>query len=525
MTSATLESSFSVPGARNPATGAQLSPVTFSTQADVKEAVHRAREAQPAWGALPLAQREEKAMLLARRILERRDEIKAILSSETGRDPTECLVSEVMTALSFAKAAVRAARQALQPDKVRLSPLEFPGKKIVVEAVPRGVVGIIAPWNYPLGNFMKSLFPALLAGNSVVLKPSEHTPRSGIWLATVAREVFAPGVVEVVSGAGDVGAWLISGGLDAVVFTGSVGTGRKVCVEAALQLLPCSVELGGKDAAIVLADCEFDRTVAGITHWAIHNAGQNCAAIERVYVEDALADRFVERLGKVVGALRVAPQKGGHADLGPMQNQAQLTVVEAHVQDALAKGARLVTGGKRTGEGLGYLPTVLDACNESMRVVTEETFGPVIAVIRVKDAEEAVKRANDSRYGLNGSVWTSNLQRGTDLARRLEVGVALVNNHALTGVMPETPWTGTRDTGPGVANSKYAYHTFVRRRTLLVDSNRDPDPFWMPSNDDLASFAEAVANMGLGSLGATFSLLGLVKKRIRAIKEAVSRHT
>ncbi len=515
---------FSAPGARNPATGAALEPIVDLRPDQVRDVVARARAAQPAWGALPLAARQDKAMLFARRILERRKEITTIMAAETGRDPTECLVSEVIVALSFAKAAGRAARDALKPERIKLSPLEYPGKKIVVEAVARGVVGIIAPWNYPLGNFMKSIFPALLSGNAVVLKPSEHTPRAGVWLARVAQEVFPPDVVQVITGGGGVGAALIDGGIDAVVFTGSVKTGKLVCVEAAQRLIPASVELGGKDAAIVLADCDFERTVAGIAHWSIHNAGQNCAAIERVYVEEAIATRFVEALGRVVGGLRVASGNNGHSDLGPMQNLLQLKVVEDHVADALQKGATLVCGGKRTGNGLGYLPTVLDGCNETMHAVTQETFGPIVAVVRVKDAEEAVRRANDSRYGLNGSVWTRNLQRGAELARRLEVGVALVNNHALTGVMPETPWTGTRDTGTGVANSKHAYHTFVRRRTLLVDASSKPDPFWMPANEDLDHFAEAVVAMSLGSLGATMSLLGLVNKRVKAIRAMVSGH-
>jgi acyl-CoA reductase-like NAD-dependent aldehyde dehydrogenase len=413
------------------------------------------------------------------------------------------------------------AKSALATEKIGLSPLEYPGKKACIEAVPRGVVGIIAPWNYPLGNFVKSLFPALLAGNGVVLKPSEYTPQTGAWLAKQCAATLPAGLVGLVQGGGLVGRGLIEAGVDAVVFTGSVPSGRKVAAQCAERIVPCSLELGGKDAAIVLADCNFERTVVGVAHWALHNAGQNCAAIERVYVEAPIADRFVEALSKVVPKLRVAPQEGP-SDLGPLQNEAQLRIVEAHVQDAIAKGAKLLCGGKRTGRGLGFEPTLLDRCNESMAVISDETFGPVLAVVRVADAEEAVRRANQSRYGLNGSVWTTDIARGQQLARRLEVGVALVNNHAITGTLSELPWTGVRETGFGVAQSRHAYGTFVRRRALFTDTSKDPDPWWMPASADSTAFGEAVVEMALGSLGATFRLLGLLKRRVAAIRASAA---
>jgi acyl-CoA reductase-like NAD-dependent aldehyde dehydrogenase len=256
----------------------------------------------------------------------------------------------------------------------------------------------------------------------------------------------------------------------------------------------------------------------GVAQWAIHNTGQNCAAIERVYVEAAIADAFVKRLSKVVGALRVAPSSGC-TELGPLQNAAQLAIVEDHVADAIASGAKLVVGGKRTGNGYGYLPTVLDNCSQAMKVVREETFGPVIAVVRVQDAEEALAMANDSEYGLNGSVWTGDLKRGEALARRLDVGVALVNNHAITGTMANVPWTGTKNTGPGVAGSRFSYNTFVRRRTVFVDSSNKPDPWWFPANDDLTDFGEAIVARSLGSMTVLIKLAGLVGKRVKAIRE------
>jgi acyl-CoA reductase-like NAD-dependent aldehyde dehydrogenase len=515
----TAAPTFPAPGTVRPDDGRSLPPVAFATREEVGAAIARARAAQPAWAATPLAQRQAAMLALGRLILERRAEILEILNAETGRSPLECLVSEVIGTLDFARSANKVAAAALATEKVSLSMLDHPGKRAYIEALPHGVVGIIAPWNYPLINFYKHLFPALLAGNGVVMKPSESCPRTGAWLAARCADVLPKDLVQVVQGAGDVGAALLTEGIDSITFTGSVATGRKVSALAGERLVPCTAELGGKDAAIVLADCDLGRTVAGIVYWSIHNAGQNCASVERVYVEEAVADAFVQRCVAAVGKLRVAPQEGT-ADLGPLHTAPQLWLVEQHVADAVERGATVLAGGKRTGSGWGYAPTVLDHCTHDMRVIREETFGPILAIVRVKDADEAVQRANDSGYGLNGSVWTKDLARGEALARRLQVGVSLVNNHAIPAIMPEMPWTGVRGTGPGVANSRHAYPAYVRRRGVLVDSNRQADPWWFPADANLAAFAEAVVQRSIGSfVGALLTLLPLLGKRQKAIRE------
>lgn len=510
---------FPAPGSVRPDTGAALPPVAYASRDDVARAIDLARKAQPAWADLPLSARQEATLRLARRVLERRDEGMAILSSETGRSETECLISEIASTVDFVQAANRLAESALAPEKVRLSPLDFPGKKAVIEAVPHGVVGIIAPWNYPLINFFKHLFPALLAGNGVVMKPSEHCPRTGQWLASLCAEVLPPGLVQCVQGAGDVGRALLECGVDSITFTGSVPTGRKVSALAAERLIPFSAELGGKDAAIVLADCDLARTVAGVGFWALHNAGQNCASVERIYVEDAVADAFVARMVELVRRVRVAPQSDG-AEIGPLHTAPQQWIVEQHVDEARGRGAQVLVGGAKTEGGFGFQPTLLDRCDGTMKIMTEETFGPIVAIQRVKDAEEAIRLANDSGYGLNGSVWTKDLKRGEALARRLHVGVCLVNNHALPAILPQLPWTGTRGTGPGVANSRHAYPAYVRRRAVFVDGWGQPDPFWFPANADLRTLAEGIVERGLGSTFSAFmKLLPVVGRRAKAIRE------
>jgi len=503
------------PGTTSPADGHSLPPVEWTAPGDVAAVVSAARAAQAAWAGLPLSTRRDRVIEIGRRVVQRREQAMALLVDEMGRHPTDSLMSELVIALNYAKGAAQLAKSALAPEKVRLSPVEFPGKRAVIEAVPRGVVAVIAPWNYPLLQFYKPLFPALLAGNAVIMKPSEHTPRVGAWLHAICAEVLGPDLVGLVQGDGAVGAALIDADIDSVVFTGSVHTGRKVAIRAAERLIPASIELGGKDAAIVLDDCDLDRTAVGIAHWSFHNAGQDCSSIERLYVQAGVADRFVERLGAIASKLSVYPD--GEGDIGPLQNKAQLDLVKRHVADAVDKGARVVCGGEPTGPGLGFLPTVLDGCTEDMDVVREETFGPVVAVMRVVDAEEAIERANQSSYGLNGSVWTKNLTRGEQIARRLEVGLALVNNHSFPGAIPQIPWTGTKHTGTGIAASRHSYGTFVRRRTVVVDRSSKPDVFWFPANRDLGALGDAVAEMGLGNLGKAFTLLGLLGRRTKQI--------
>lgn len=506
------------PGCINPATLAPLAPVAVSSVDDVVTAVAAARAAQVAWGALPYAARAEKIRALGQAILTDTAGLAAVMAEETGRSVTECKASELTSLATYVDTAIAVGKGALSPVKVRLSALDFPGKKGVIEHLPRGVVGIIAPWNYPLGNFWKSLFPALLSGNGVVLKPSEHTPRTGAALAKLCAGVLPAGLVGLVQGRGDIGAALVDH-VDGIVFTGSVPSGRKVAVRAAERLIPSSVELGGKDAAIVLADCDVERTAIGVAQWAMHNAGQNCAAIERVYVEEPVADRFVEVLGKVVSRLRVSVGDGAASDLGPLQNEQQLGIVERHVDAAKQAGAVVVCGGARVGPGLGYQATVLDRCTDDMAVVAEETFGPIVAVVRVKDAEEALRRANASRYGLNGSVWTTDVSKGEALARRLAVGVAYVNNHSFAGILADVPWTGVKETGPGIAASASSYGLFTRPRTVIVDSGKNPDPWWIPGGEDLDAFVDALIARGRGGgLPVLLKLGGLVKKRVATIK-------
>ena len=483
--------------------------------------VQQARDASHSWSSLSLKERCQKLRVFAKAITQNREQGSAILAKETGRAQSMLSLSEFNNVMTFVDTCITEAKVALKSTKVKLSPLDWPGKSAVVQQLPRGVVGIIAPWNYPLSNFYKSLFPALLSGNTVVIKPSEYTPKIGTWLAELSQTILGKDVIVCAQGGAQVGAALIDADINALVFTGSVASGKKVAAHAAKNLIPCSLELGGKDAALVLEDADLDRSALGIAQWSMFNSGQDCSSIERVYVLESVADQFLSKLTKII--LKLSYHGDGQlsleqeADVGPLQNQKQLEIIEAQVQDALAKGAQVLCGAKSTGQGYSYAPTILDHCNEQMSVVNTETFGPILAIIRVPNAAEAIKQMNASQYGLNGSVWTTNHRKGAAIAQQLEVGVALVNNHSFTGSMPQFPWTGVKDTGYGIASSRWAYHYFVRPHTLVIDKNKDPDPFWLPVDQSYQSFAEAIANKNLGGgVGLIFKLLGLLKQRVKA---------
>ena len=487
---------------------------------DVGAAVRAARSAQPAWEAMGFDARAAMLERATRRILERREQVLELLHDETGKTPGDVLMGEALGPLQFLRDYVDLARPHLRPRKLPLSPIAFPGKRGRVEWIARGVVAVITPWNFPLATFFRPVFAALLCGNTVVLKPSEHSPRMGTWFGRVLSEVIPPNVLVVVQGGPAVGAELVRSNVDAVTFTGSTASGREVARVCAERLIPVSLELGGKDAAIVLSDCHFDRTVAGVLYWSLTNAGQSCGAIERVLVEDPIADRFVGALAAAVARLRVTGIPSAR-DLGPLSNERQLEVVEAHVKDALSRGAELVCGGRRTGQGYGFEPTVLDRCSSEMLVMREPTFGPVISVRRVPNAEAAVFAANDCDYGLTASVWSRDLARAEAYARRLEVGTAYVNNHSFTGAVPAAPWTGVKNSGTGVASGEVALHHYTRPRTVVIDRNQAADPWWFPMDDALEELGHRLSDASLGRVLAAVKVPALMAQRRRAVLDFV----
>ncbi len=493
-----------------------LPPVSMTSEEAVRETVARARRAQAVWRNQPFEERASALKRAAKRMLEQRAEILHLVKIEVGKADVDALFTEALGPLDAASGWTRVVKKAMRR-KVRLNPLSFPKKRAHIELVPRGVIGVIAPWNYPVSGLYRSLFPALLTGNAVVLKPSEYTPLSSQWLVDRLASELPEGLIAVVQGDGSVGAQLIDAGIDACVFTGSCKSGKKVRVRCAEIGIPCSAELGGNDSAIVLADCDLDRTVAGITHWALQNAGQSCGAVEIAYVDKRVADVFVKRLADSWRKLRVGDGDFAEVEIAPLANRRQLEIVKAHVADALAKGAKIVVGGAELGRGYFFAPTILDHCTDAMDVVREETFGPVLAVVRVDGAADAIRRTNAGRYGLGASIWTKDIARAERLAERLEVGVVDVNNHSMTGAIPDLPWSGLRETGFGVANSELSLMTFCRPKSVLIDENTSPEPFWMPFDAATFELGDILADVMLGRIGRAWKLPILLQKRMKRI--------
>jgi acyl-CoA reductase-like NAD-dependent aldehyde dehydrogenase len=495
----------------DPRSGAEIGTLACTPVGEVAAAVARARVAGVAFAALPLEDRKRVVRGLGDHILARAADIAQVLVAEIGKPAGEAWTSEIVTAQELFQHWLSVIDDELAEVDVPLNPLNYPGKRVVLRPEALGVLGVIMPWNYPFHLPLRTIVPALLAGNAVVLKPSEHAARVGAILADIVRAALPAGLVEVVQGGGEVGAALIDAGVDKVVFTGGVVTGRAVAVRCAERLIPCSLELGSKDPAIVLADADLERTANGIVWGAFHNAGQDCASVERVYVDERVYEAFVAKVVAATRALRPG------VDVGPMVNAEQLAKVEAQVAQAVAAGATVACGGARTGEGFGFAPTVLTGVREDMAVMVEETFGPVLPLVAVSGPEEAIARANASRYGLCGSVWGGNVDAALELALRLQCGVTYVNNCCFTGPMGGAAWVGRKESGNGITGSRYGLGGLVAVRTVCVDRSRAKrELWWFPYSDALTTMARGLVELGrsggskLG--GAQLALHGLLNR-------------
>ena len=489
-----------------------------ATRDEVFSAVATAKRAQSTWQTYSVDARAARLKEAAKAMLKNRDEITELVTREVGKIPVDALFNEGLGTLDTVKAWVPIVK-AHAEKKVALNPIAFPKKRARIVLEPRGVVGVIAPWNYPVAGLYRSLIPALLSGNGVVLKPSEHSPLSSQWFVDQLAQVLPKGLVTVVHGAGEVGQQLLDAPIDVCVFTGSRAVGEIVSVRCAKKGIVFSVELGGNDGAIVLDDCHLPYAVAGVTQWALQNAGQACGAIEVAYVDEKIADRFVAALERAFSDLTVTGSDLLSYDVSPLTTSAQLERVESHIEDALEKGATLVTGGRATETGRFFEPTLLDHCTRRMKVVEEETFGPVLAVVRIRGVEDAISAINSGTYGLTTSIWTKDIVRAERLAERLQVGVVTINNHAFTGAIPSLPWSGRRGTGTGIANSLLSLTTFCAPKVIAIDSGEGPEPFWVPLDLTLLELGNILSDLQINKgLKQAVKLPKLLWQRSKTIK-------
>ncbi len=454
----------------NPATGQTVGSVVNHSAEEVANAVTRARAAQPGWQALGFEGRGRVFRRAQKWVLDNSERIVRSIVQETGKTFEDAQLAEIGYVAPAFGFWAKHAPEFMADRKVRSSNPFVIGKKATVRYEPVGVVGVIGPWNFPLTNSFGDCIPALAAGNAVILKPSEVTPLTSLIMEEMMRDCGAPpNVFQVVTGDGETGAALVDH-VDHVMFTGSTKTGRKVLARAAATLTPVSLELGGKDPMIVLADADVERAANAAVYYSMSNGGQVCISTERVYVEEPVYDQFVQKVTDKVRALRQGEPTGeGKVDLGAVIFPPQLDVIDEHVKDAVEKGARVLTGGKAsTGRGRFYEPTVLVDVDHSMKAMTEETFGPTVPIMKVRDADEAVRLANDSPYGLAASVWSKDVARGEEIARMVEAGAVCVNDAMLNYFALELPMGGWKSSGMGTRHGEDGIRKYTKQQTLLV---------------------------------------------------------
>jgi len=477
LSTATLESF-------NPATGELVGSVPTITPDEVQAVVDDVARIQPAWAELPAKTRAAYMRRAADGLLDDIDEVAELLVREQGKPRVEAYTMELLPTIDALHWCAKAGPKILADEKVPMTQGFTLSKKAHFSYEPIGVVGVIAPWNYPWSIPFGEVAIALMAGNGVVLKPASLTPLLGERIARVFEKAGLPeGLVRVVHGGGAVGDALARSSVGKVFFTGSVEVGRKVGEVCASSLKGSVLELGGKDPMIVCADADFDNAVAGAVWGGFANAGQTCSGIERVYVMREIADRFTAAVAREAEKLRLGDPLEWETEIGPMTSDGQYEIVVDLIEDAVASGATKLCGGPVDVPGLPgkYIaPTVLTGVTHATRIMREEIFGPVLPIVVVDSEQEAIELANDSQFGLGASVWTKDRQKGERIARRVESGMVWINDHSFSHGACQCAWGGVKDSGVGRSHSKFGFYECVNIKMNAWEPGLTRDFWWHP---------------------------------------------
>jgi succinate-semialdehyde dehydrogenase/glutarate-semialdehyde dehydrogenase len=460
----------------NPATGEVLAELACATAEQVQAAVLRARRAQPAWQATPIAKRVEILRQFQTLLRDSATEVAQLICREAGKPTAEAITTELLVVLDAAEFTARTLHRFLRDQPVPHGNIAMKTKRAMLTREPYGVIGIISPWNYPFSTPAVETVAALATGNVVVIKPSEFTPLVVLELQKLMHAAgLPPDLLQVVVGDGTTGAALVESGIDKLIFTGSVATGKRVAEMAARHLLPVVLELGGKDPMIVLPDVDLEVVTSGALWCAFMNAGQTCLSVERCYVHRSLYEAFLRTMIHKIAKLHVGNGIDSEVEMGPLMNERQLAIVEAHVDDAVRRGARLLAGGRRLTE-LGptfYAATLLADVTPDMRVIREETFGPVLPVAPFDTEQEAIELANDSDFGLAASVWTKDQKRGEAIARQIRAGTVMINDMISCFGISEAPHGGFKQSGIGRTHGEMGLAEMVQVK--YIDSDLLPN--------------------------------------------------
>ena len=451
---------------RNPATGETLKELETTPSESLSGIMAKAKTAQEKWAAMRPKERAQHLYSLREVIINRVDEISELIAKENGKPRFEAMANEIIPSVDLISFFAKRGPRALRDHKIPMVLMKHRSSRI--QYWPLGVVAIISPWNYPFLLPMGEIVMALIAGNSVVFKPSEVTPLIGLKIQELFEEAgFPDGVMQTIVGDGSLGAALIQNKPAKIFFTGSVATGKKIMAAAAEHLIPVNLELGGKDAMIVLSDADLDYATSAALWGGFSNSGQMCASVERLIVHESIAKPFFEKLSEKMNKLTPRDKTSLDGDLGAVTFENQKKVYEKHLSDARAKGAAFVTGGEFSADRCALKPTLVTGTSiESTEIYNEETFGPVIAATTFKTIDEAIEKANRSRYGLLASIITKDLARAEQIAKRLEVGTVTINEVAYTAGLAETPWGGVKESGIGRSHSEAGLFEFVNSRHI-----------------------------------------------------------
>jgi len=503
----------------NPATGEEVGRVRIATPDEVRDAVSRAREAFAEWKRTPFIERRQLVMKAREVILSELDEIAHLISDESGKPFGEAIAMEIAPVLDLMQYFARKAEKMLRPKRIGIGLYALMGRSSKIVYHPLGVVGVIPAWNYPFSIPLGETVMALLAGNTVVIKPSELTPLVGLKIEEIFEKAGAPkGLVQVVAGGGETGAALVEAAPDKIMFTGSVATGKKIAAAAAKNLTSTVLELGGKDPMIVFEDANLELAAGAAVWGAFCNAGQSCSSVERLYVHESVADEITKLIVEKTRALKQGPGDREDVSIGPMSSQRQLQIVEDHVNDFRENGAKVEIGGKGSGS-LFFEPTVISGASNDMRAMKEETFGPTLPIATFKTEEEAIRLANDSEFGLTASVWTRDRSKGRRVAEQIEAGSVCVNEVLYTHGIGQTPWGGFKNSGRGRTHGREGLMELVQPQHIHINQLALlPDAWWMPySSNAVKTFRKFATNFASGSLWKTTQMMPQLLNRIKEL--------
>ncbi len=478
-------------GSFNPATGEKLAEFLQNKDEDVKEAISRAREVQPRWASLGIKERASYIIRIRDFISEHADDISDTISRDNGKTRIDALVTEVLPAVLAANYYCSKAYKFLKERHILPSTMLLANKVSRIRRVPYGVVGIISPWNYPFSIPFSEVIMALLAGNAVILKVSTETQQVGHKLREAIEAAKLPaGLFNYINMPGRLaGDAFLNAGVDKLFFTGSTRVGKELMKKAADTLTPLCLELGGNDPMIVCEDANLERAVAGAVWAGLQNAGQSCGAVERIYVHEAVFEKFLQILREKVEGLRIGPDTDFEVDIGAITTARQLKIIKEHVDDALSKGARIYAQAEIPGNYSGnFFPAiVLVNVDHTMKIMMEETFGPVLPVMPFRDISEAISLANASTMGLTASIWSKNRKRAREIAIKIQAGIITINDHLMSHGMPETPWGGFKESGIGRTHGKIGLEEMTQAQVIIDDllSFANKGLWWHPYSKKL----------------------------------------